>query len=576
MLPAVSSNNLPPVDLRSFLPPPAQDTPWLFSASLKKRLKDQAGTYPLYNMCEIIQQDPEWEFILRYFEDQCPRNCSIARVYCIDNPMQIKRFEAGIAQQEVEGQNPLYAPRWKNPNPCSLRKKTIERWYELSDPYTSLTTVLDATTHTYIPATHTRVMPLWHGTKKSASNVLCNSICSTGFTIIGKHNSGGDTTDAGYFGSGIYFTTSARYAADFYGKLQVSGSLPDGILFLSWVSMREPYPVVSYQQGKGEPQDMRILKAKHAYAHHNAHYIPVVSTRPENPNCSVYYPCRDTETPVWDEIVVFNSYQTLPRFWIQLQIGLHAPLTVATVNHLVQYLLELLRQDSVQQDFTLPKPLRHKLHHLIDLNLGDPLTQEDQEFYNCSYKLLDNVGTVRNVFKRQLHILYANISFPLDIDSSLQEALSKLDQVDQDKQYLNLLSGQVRLLQAFRNHYAKIFREDHSYEIGATYESHTYSTELLPTTFDALRLLKDYLTRYNIQDTKLSNALELIISLEHSSSYDQHSALAKALDATIKEMNEKISRECISTECSDGIKELENLRKNDVLPSDQNSNCIVS
>ena len=70
------------------------------------------------------------------------------------------------------------------------------------------------------------------GTKKEVRN----SICSTGFTTFGKHEVKqggplGPNTDIGYFGNGIYFTTSARYAADIYSR-------KDGSLFLSWVSMR--------------------------------------------------------------------------------------------------------------------------------------------------------------------------------------------------------------------------------------------------------------------------------------------------------------------------------------------------
>ena len=44
------------------------------------------------------------------------------------------------------------------------------------------------------------------------------------------------STDIGYFGSGIYFTNSARYAAMYAPMVH---------LLLSWVSMREPYPVVN-------------------------------------------------------------------------------------------------------------------------------------------------------------------------------------------------------------------------------------------------------------------------------------------------------------------------------------------
>jgi len=92
-------------------------------------------------------------------------------------------------------------------------------------------------------ADHCKIMPMWHGSDPAK----CTSIASEGFTFFGKHaffeqqEDDMSSTDAGYFGSGIYFTDSAKYATMYSDG-------PNGTkhLLLSWVSMKEPLPVMMF------------------------------------------------------------------------------------------------------------------------------------------------------------------------------------------------------------------------------------------------------------------------------------------------------------------------------------------
>lgn len=104
-----------------------------------------------------------------------------------------------------------------------------------------------------------KVLPVWHGAKQKKIPL----ICLNGFKSDGKHHydpkggasPGADpTTDIGYFGSGMYFTNSAGYASRYGG---------DGCLVLAWVSMREPYPVISNNpnpEKRDEIEDIRKLQ----------------------------------------------------------------------------------------------------------------------------------------------------------------------------------------------------------------------------------------------------------------------------------------------------------------------------
>lgn len=390
MIPA----NLPPPDLRPLLPNP--NTPWLISPTLFQKLQGKTHHGSPYHKTEITSQDPEWKFLLRYFEWQKPTNRSIGAAYCIHNPSHTAQFEANFSNIEQQAQNPAFAPKWSQESNSFLRKTVIKRWEELTAPYTPFTV-------RQYSLSHTKIVPLWHGTKEA----ICNSICSTGFTTFGKHaliqGSGGQSqnTDIGYFGSGIYFTTSAQYAADIYS---------DGNLLVAWVSMREPYPVIadgeySYPQ---KPQDMKKLEGLGAYENYNAHYIPVVPIDPSNPQCAIYYPCADAQDPVLDELVVFSPSQTLARFWIQLQVDLLKAPTVTTVHHLLEHILNLLEKDAVKLNPHLLELLEQKTSFLITLNSQDPLAASDQEFYNWAIKLLDETGKVRNFVLNKLQQIHGS------------------------------------------------------------------------------------------------------------------------------------------------------------------------
>ena len=202
-------------------------------------------------------------------------------------------------------------PGGKEEEPKAHRAQTMERWNKSAAVFSPF----------QIPSanrvdifTRTKIIPLWHGSKH------VDSICNIGFTFFGKHHFFDKTaktgaqasTDIGYFGSGIYFTNSAHYASMYNS----------GTLVLSWVSMREPYPVVNDVSIPHKGSDTKKLQGKHAYQNYNAHYIPVTSIDPKEPDNMVYHPCHQTEQPAWDEYVVFEKNQALPRFVVELGVDL--------------------------------------------------------------------------------------------------------------------------------------------------------------------------------------------------------------------------------------------------------------
>ncbi|MGZ6330812.1 MAG: SH3 domain-containing protein, partial [Parachlamydiaceae bacterium] len=374
---------------------PNPKSPWIMSQSVFDRVQSSADKGS-YKICELSNMDPEWSFVQEYFQAHKPNNRSIKRACCIHNADSTRQFEALIPSLEKEANIPAFAPKWQQEEEAPLRQIAMNRFERLSGMYTAPLISSNQRQTNYQNVT---VLPLWHGTTAA----ICDSICKTGFAFFGKHqhiHSSGNTdqnTDIGYFGSGIYFTNSARYAADIYS---------DGNLILAYVSMRKPYPVVADCSYPAKPRDMKKLGGLGAYENYNAHYIPVISIDPTNQKCAVYYPCALNQSPALDEFVVFQKSQALARFWLELDIDLPKSLPSATITNItieifLQKVLDLLDSDSIQQDQEVYALLEGKSDILFAMNPYETLKEADLKFYNGLLQILDQSGKIRGIVKKR-------------------------------------------------------------------------------------------------------------------------------------------------------------------------------
>lgn len=384
-----------PNNLEKTLPDP--NTPWHTSQGLFDRLQFQPGQTEAYTRCEVTSADPEWDFVHAYFDHDRPTNRIISRIFCIHNPASTGQFETRIPTMEKEALNAHFASTWHKEDHLPLREKAFNRWQDAVAPFTPF--IVKNHKGREDVYKHVKILPLWHG----STAAKCHSVCQTGFTFFGKHDPADPAnTDLGYFGSGIYFTNSARYAADVY-------STKEGKLLLSWVSMRKPFPVIGVQDPlEPYPKDMQLLAGKGAYKNYNAHYIPVISTKPADPFWKEYYPCAERQAPACDELVVFQPAQTLARFWVELEVALlKNPSTVGassqpTIEEFFDYILALLGKTSIKQESSLASVLEQKLAVLATLDQTALLSPENLKFYTFTKKLLDSAGKVNDVVLKQL------------------------------------------------------------------------------------------------------------------------------------------------------------------------------
>ena len=325
-----------------------------------------------YKKVQVLPTDPEWRFVWRYFHHDKPNRYTIKRIYCIYEMHQQQDFELNLSHIEKEAA--IFRPTWNQESCAVQRAKAIERWKASADVFSSFNTI--EACGRIKSFKEVKILPLWHGSGK----VVCDSIAKLGFFYFGKTAIESYSTkiaDECFFGNGIYFTNSARYASDIYSE---------GHLFLAWVSMREPFPVV----GDPNHEDIKNLYTKSAYKNYNAYYIPVTSRNPSDPYEKIYYPTKDNETPHCDEFVVFNRAQTLPRFWIELEVELFYPPsdTSKFVNELIPNFVKLLQNPNIISDNRLYDYLCKELETVLTLKEHDH-EENHEKLCNQLNKLLD-------------------------------------------------------------------------------------------------------------------------------------------------------------------------------------------
>lgn len=296
-----------PQGLKAKLPYP--DSPWKFSDRIYEEMKPQVlNSDNPYKICSVKNTDPEYDFLLTYFNHSPPTKYQIKNVYCVHSPTLTNAFVSYLEIIESKGEK--FKQDLPHDKHYNHRMETLDRWKGIVNQFYPIKIERATRTDTLFKA---RLAAFWHG----SSEPKCKSICGSGFTYFGKHHfvhpnaerGSMASTDPGYFGSGMYFTTSAEYASKY----------SNGHLMLAFVSMNEPYPVISDVAHPNKCSDMKILETLSGYQTYNAHYIPVASIRPNSHECMEYYPCFANQQAAWDEIVVFQEAQALPRFWVELE-----------------------------------------------------------------------------------------------------------------------------------------------------------------------------------------------------------------------------------------------------------------
>lgn len=306
------------------------------------------------SLIDLEPADANFKFVLdlfNYSKQQSEKQglldfsrVKIKKICLINNPHYQEQFEKEIYLLSQRKGNPVFAPKWESMSKDELinniRKKVAKIFSgqvaKYSDPRLNF-------------------LPIWHGSSLDA----LASILKTGFANLA-------TTDLGYYGKGIYGTTSAEYAKRVYG----GGYNADGILLLNWIGVNSALMVA----GMG---DLELLKGRGNYANYDAHFIPVV---PRNQYMhklgkeDVYFPLQlEKDFPVYNEIVVFGR-QILARYVVYTECE-----SIAPTNNLKSDmgLRRLSVEETLDQDRLL-KNINHNPWVAINYSLLSQLLKNNQ------------------------------------------------------------------------------------------------------------------------------------------------------------------------------------------------------
>jgi len=249
-------------------------------------------------LIELLPKDANYQFVEQYFQKSQQASAQqgleglsqfqIRKIQLIDNPEYEDLFLGGAHTLIQRQGNEAFKPEsFDDSAEGQLRKKVLKLFEEKIKDYSP-------------PDRTCQFLPLWHGTRKE----VLPSILGTGFADLAK-------TDVGYYGKGIYGSTSAEYVKRVYSQ-----GYHKGVLLLNWAVVYSPYPVAV-------KKDIDVLKGKGKRGNYDAHYIPV---KPRNPFThkmgkeGTYFPL-DTlqDQPCYDELAVFNERHVLARYLVEIE-----------------------------------------------------------------------------------------------------------------------------------------------------------------------------------------------------------------------------------------------------------------
>jgi len=201
------------------------------------------------------------------------------KVHAVYNPSLVSVFVGTYSVFDMRVTNPLFhSKHWENDDPLGRRKFTYNHLQDVinSCPWNTLS--------------HPAIIPSVHGT----SSKVGWAICRTGFASLSQ-------LDAGFYGKGIYFSTSALYCYPYFGTKS------DPALLVSFLLVGNPYPVIENRHDStGSLEGMPIKSG------YNCNYVVTQS------NGTVY---DNPQQPIFNEIVIPQESQICPVYLIELDDG---------------------------------------------------------------------------------------------------------------------------------------------------------------------------------------------------------------------------------------------------------------
>ncbi|CAF1108879.1 unnamed protein product [Rotaria sordida] len=149
---------------------------------------------------------------------------------------------------------------------------------------------------------HNRRVPIvraWHGCRRANLPKLL----SDGFAALSK-------LDKGWYGTAMYLTSSAEYAAKYtdYG----------GCLIMCYVVLLNPFPVITDDAPLNVSSSNFRFYGRGNYSNYQCHYIPVAPVNKDT-HWNFRPPPNGVEDATYDELAVFQQADILPQVVVHLK-----------------------------------------------------------------------------------------------------------------------------------------------------------------------------------------------------------------------------------------------------------------
>jgi len=220
----------------------------------------------------------EWNHMkeLFYGFQEADEGMEVLEAYAIYNPTLLTGFvnNKNILEERIKTNSLVFSKKdW-------LMKKNAEGKKKVYEMYEAR-----AESIPWNKEEHVKIIPALHGTDYA----IATSICSTGFAAL-------STTDGGWYGKGIYFTTFAMYSVPYFGTKS------DPAVIISYTIIGNTYPVT-------EPlKSADSLVGASLVSGYNSHYV-VVDSEGHIPDAT-----KDEDQELFDEIVIQQEAQIVPVY----------------------------------------------------------------------------------------------------------------------------------------------------------------------------------------------------------------------------------------------------------------------
>jgi len=226
---------------------------------------------------QLLQPNSEaYQTVLGLFNalNGTPLADAISAIYGVINPQVATNFlsHRSILARRLEKDPNLFKKEdWRKDSQLDLRQWTMHQFGDLaqSSPWNTIDELVP-------------VVPMVHGTDAT----VAWKILDTGFSAL-------SSLDKGYYGCGIYFTSSAQYALPYYSTKK------NPAVLICLAIPGNVYPVTEHRKGENSLMGQPI---KGGY---QSHYV--LTTKDGNP-------CKQREAPDshYDELVLGQEAQVVP------------------------------------------------------------------------------------------------------------------------------------------------------------------------------------------------------------------------------------------------------------------------